>query len=417
MKKIFIYLCLALVSIGFLFVSCSDDNEDDNRTMRTYIMLFPWTGDETSDVGLFYYFKENINEVEYAIEDQKGLNRERVLVYLQTTKSTATLYEIVFQNGVASLKTLKEYPDVNCAEQGTISRVLSDVQSFASANEYALMLGAHGCGWTYVNDWNHYPYNARMRMFTDKNRNPVTRFSHTAGGDASTRFLGSSTTKKYEIDVEMLADEIRRAGIHLRYILFDICYMGNIETAYTLRNETDYIIASPSEIMSYGMPYRSMWKYLTGNINFDGACKSFYEFYRNYSFPYGCLVTINCSEVDQMVSLMKRINQTYHFDASQRKNLQALDGYSQIGEETIFFDFEDYVNHLVTDEALLTEYRQEMKRLVPYYYTTNELPTNLSGNLTHYPVKKFSGISISDPSNHVVAIRGLQKTGWYQATH
>jgi len=128
-------------------------------------------------------------------------------------------------------------------------------------------------------------------------------------------------------------------------------------------------------------------------------------------------VTINCSEVDQMVSLMKRINQTYHFDASQRKNLQALDGYSQIGKETIFFDFEDYVNHLVTDEALLTEYRQEMKRLVPYYYTTNELPTNLPGYLTHYPVKKFSGISISDPSNHVVAIRGLQKTGWYQATH
>ncbi len=417
MKKRFIYLCLALVSIGFLFVSCSDDNEDDNRTMRTYIMLFPWTGDETTDVGLLYYFNANINDIMAAIENQQGLNRERVLVYLQTTKSTANLREIVYQDGITSLKTLKEYQDVNCAEQGTISRVLSDVQGFAPAKEYALMIGAHGCGWTYVSDWNNYPYNARMLLFSDENGNPVTRAKQTVDSEASTRFFGSANAVKYEIDVEKLADEIGRSGIHMRYILFDICYMGNIETAYVLRKVTDYIIASPSEIMSYGMPYRYMWKYLTGSINYDGACKSFYDFYSTFSYPYGCLAAINCSEVDQMASLMKRINQLYHFDESQRNSLQVLDGFTRLGTGNIFYDFEDYVSHLVTDEALLTEYRQEMKRLVPYYYTTKELPTNLGGGLSLYPVNKFSGLSISDPSNHVVALRGIQKTGWNQATH
>lgn len=417
MKRRLLYLCLVLVSFGFLLASCSDDNGEDNRTVRTYILLFPWTGNEESDTGLLSNFYENLSNILLAINDQQVLHHERVLVYLQTSKSTATLREIVYTNGKSTYQLLKEYQDVNCAEQGTICRILTDAQGYAPANEYALMMGAHGCGWTYVSDWNNYPYNARMLTFSDENGNPVTRMSNTTADNASTRFFGSSNAQKYEIDVEMLADEIGRSGMHLRYILFDICYMGNIETAYALRKVTDYIIASPSEIMAYGMPYRYMWKYLTGSINYEGACKAFYDFYSTFSFPYGCLATINCSEVDQMVSLMKRINQTYQFDETQRSSLQALDGFKRLGAGNIFFDFEDYVSHLVTDEALLTEYRQEMKRLVPYYYTTSELPTNLGGGLAHYPVSRFSGLSISDPSNHVVATRGIQKTGWYQATH
>ena len=415
MKRKLLYLCLVLVSFGFLFVSCSDD-EEDNSTVRTYIVLFPWTGNEGSDTGLLSNFNDNLNNIMQAINDQQGLQRERVLVYLQTSKSTATLREIVYTNGKSTYQSLKEYQDVNCAEQGTIYEILSDVQRYAPANEYALIMGAHGCGWTYVNDWNNYPYNARKLSFSDENGIPVTRAGN-ATDDASTRFFGSANAQKYEIDVEMLADEIGRSGMHLRYILFDICYMGNIETAYALRKVTDYIIASPSEIMAYGMPYRYMWKYLTGSINYDGACKAFYDFYSSYSYPYGCLATIYCSEVDQMVSLMKQINQTYHFDESQRSSLQVLDGFNRLGTGNIFYDFGDYVSHLVTDEALLTEYRQELKRLVPYSYTTDQLPTNLGGGLAHYPVNTFSGLSISDPSNHVVATRGIQKTGWYQATH
>ena len=399
-----------------LFASCSDDHEEDNHTVRTYILLFPWTGNEGGDTGLLSYFQDNISNIMMAINDQQGMQRERVLVYLQTSKSTGTLREIVYTNGKSTYQLLKEYQDINCAEQGTIYEILTDVQSYAPADEYALLMGAHGCGWTYVSDWNNYPYNARTLSFSDENGIPVTRVGNATDG-ASTRFFGSTNAQKYEIDVEMLANEIGRSGMHLRYILLDICYMGNIETAYALRKVTDYIIASPSEIMAYGMPYRNMWKYLTGNINYDGACKAFYDFYRTFAFPYGCLVTINCSEVDQMVSLMKQINQTYHFDESQRSSLQVLDGFTRLGTGNIFYDFGDYVSHLVTDEALLTEFRQEMKRLVPYSYTTDQLPTNLGGGISHYPVNTFSGLSISDPSNHVVAIRGIQKTGWYQATH
>lgn len=417
MKKKLLYLCLLFVSIVFLFASCSDDREEDNSTVRTYILLFPWTGNDSGDTGLLYNFTYNINNVKAAIEDQQGLNRERVLVYLQTSPSTATLREIVYTDGKSTYQLLKEYQDVNCAEQGTISQVLSDVQRFAPANEYALMMGAHGCGWTYVSDWNNYPYNARQLTFSDENGKPVTRSANATDDGTSTRFFGSANAQKYEIDVKTLANEIGRSGIHLRYILMDICYMGNIETAYELRKVTDYLIASPSEIMSYGMPYREMWKYLTGSIDYAGVCESFYDFYSTFFYPYGNIAVVNCAEIDQMASLMKRINQAYHFDETQRSSLQVLDGFNRLGVGNIFFDFSDYVYHLVTDEALLTEFNQQMKRLVPYYRTTPQLPTNLGGTLTTYPVTRFCGIAISDPSNHVVATRGMQKTGWYQATH
>lgn len=41
----------------------------------------------------------------------------------------------------------------------------------------------------------------------------------------------------------------------MEYILFDDCYMSSLEAAYDLRHVTRHLIACPTEIMAYGMPY------------------------------------------------------------------------------------------------------------------------------------------------------------------
>lgn len=41
----------------------------------------------------------------------------------------------------------------------------------------------------------------------------------------------------------------------MEYILFDDCYMSSLEVAYDLRHVTRHLIACPTEIMVYGMPY------------------------------------------------------------------------------------------------------------------------------------------------------------------
>ena len=43
-----------------------------------------------------------------------------------------------------------------------------------------------------------------------------------------------------------------------QFIMFDDCYMSSMEVAYDLKDVTDYIIASTSEVMAYGMPYEKV---------------------------------------------------------------------------------------------------------------------------------------------------------------
>ena len=66
------------------------------------------------------------------------------------------------------------------------------------------------------------------------------------------------------------------------YLLFDACFMANIETLYDLRECTDYVIAAPCEIMGEGFPYeRAMpWFFTDGGKTRDltKVCEAFWNF-------------------------------------------------------------------------------------------------------------------------------------------
>lgn len=64
----------------------------------------------------------------------------------------------------------------------------------------------------------------------------------------------------------------------MEYILFDDCYMSSIEVAYALKDVTDYLIGSTSEVMAYGMPYAEIGQYLIGKVDYAGICDGFYSF-------------------------------------------------------------------------------------------------------------------------------------------
>jgi hypothetical protein len=75
-----------------------------------------------------------------------------------------------------------------------------------------------------------------------------------------TRHIGDSQVTRY--DITELSSAIENNNIKFDYILFDACFMGNIESSYELRNVTKHIIASPCEVMGYGFPYARIMKYM-----------------------------------------------------------------------------------------------------------------------------------------------------------
>ena len=91
---------------------------------QTVFMYLPWSTDLTS------FFYQNIADLK-SIIGQNILKNERVLVFMCTTATKATLYELSYEKGAAVQKALKSYnyptPSYTTAEG--ITTILKDIQT------------------------------------------------------------------------------------------------------------------------------------------------------------------------------------------------------------------------------------------------------------------------------------------------
>lgn len=388
----FMAVCFCL--LGGVLASCETDADGGAPvpTERTLFMYFPWSGNKYPLTQEFYV---NVANMEKAIV-RHGLDGQRVVVFFSTSSQEAELYEIVCRKGKCEHKQLKLYTDPPFTTASGITAILNDVKRFAPASAYSMVIGCHGMGWVSVQ--------GDVRTLSD------FRYHWDVTDGPLTRFFGG-TTPAYQTDITTLAEGIAGAGLHMDYILFDDCYMSNVEVAYDLRHVTDYLIASTCEIMAYGMPYDLVGGYLLGEPDYEAICRGFYDFYSTYGdYPCGTLAVTDCSQLDVLAKVMAEINSRYTF-TGKLNTLQSLDGYSP----TIFYDYGDYVEKLCPDEGLLEVFRAQLGRTVLHKVHTESYFTSL-GYPSVRPIRTFSGLTISDPSLNVTAYP-KDMTAWWKATH
>ena len=414
-KKLFtLFICS--ISLAMTFTGCSEEAFDtDSVNKQTILVFYPWTGSKSS-TGLLGYLQNNIDSICDGIIDRKGLNNSRVLVFLSDKYNHSTLYDLQYNATTKSVDRvpLKEYEGASYASAEGIADILNEVKTQANALNYALIVGAHGCGWTYASDWSRYPYYARPSVTRPRDNN----FSGIQfGPDPNaplTRFFGSVSLAENAMDISTLAEGIRESGLKMQYILFDACYMSNIETAYELKDVTNYMIASGSEIMAAGLPYRSMWSYLNSSTpNYSSIVSTSVNFYKNSSAPFCNLAAIDCRQVEKLAGVMKDINAEYQLSASvSLDSIQHLDGF----RPNLFYDLETYVDSLHPSGYLLDQFKSQLKLTIKASDHTDEAYTCIYSS-DSFKIKNYCGITISDPSQHSVAIKGREKTGWWKATH
>lgn len=414
-KKLFtLFICS--ISLAMTFTSCSEEAFDtDSFNKQTILVFYPWTGSQSS-TGLLGYLQNNIDSISDGIIDRKGLNNSRVLVFLSDKYNHSMLYDLQYNATTKSVDRvpLKEYEGASYASAEGIADILNEVKTQANALNYALIVGVHGCGWTYASDWSRYSYYARPSVTRPRDNN----FSGIQfGPDPNvplTRFFGSVSLAENAMDISTLAEGIRESGLKMQYTLFDACYMSNIETAYELKDVTNYMIASGSEIMAAGLPYRSMWSYLnSATPNYSGIVSTSVNFYKNSSAPFCNLAAIDCRQVEKLASVMKEINAQYQLSASvSLDSIQHLDGF----RPHLFYDLETYVDSLRPSGYLLDQFKSQLKLTIKASDHTDEAYTCIYSS-DSFKIKNYCGITISDPSQHSVAIKGREKTGWWKATH
>lgn len=409
-QRSILYLFIIIISI-FELGACSDESVDiDSVNKQTILVFMPWSGST-----LHPYLLDNLDSIESAIKANKGLNG-RLLVMLASSSNQASLYEVTYDNGQIRHKTLREYTDNSYYTVEGMTQLFKDVKTNAEALNYALMIGGHGMGWIYKDNWTT-NYSAKPFFSNSKQTTEEGKSDYMPPSFTQTRFFGNTGDISNAFDIADLANAIQDAGLKMQYILFDDCYMANVETAYELKDATNFLIGSTCEIMNVGMPYREIWSSLAkATPDYTTAANDFLKFYSNYSYPYGALSVIDCRKLDELAKRMKNINANYTFDSSLLNSIQVLDGF----HTPIFYDLGDYVAHLCKNNDMLNDFNSALNSIVKTTVHTDKIYTKL-----YYPYEQghtftlnnYSGITISDPSINSVALKGKEKTAWWKATH
>ena len=163
-----------------------------------------------------------------------------LLIY-HDTDAGASLYEAGYDaaHGRASLRRVAAYGAENSASGAVFARVLADMVRRWPARSYGLVVFSHGSGWL-PGGWTPDREAGVSAGFAaaecDAGRTPAVR-SVVRDGDRRMELAEFATAIP-----DGLCD----------FIVFESCLMAGVEVAYALRDKTDYVVASPAEVVAPG---------------------------------------------------------------------------------------------------------------------------------------------------------------------
>lgn len=411
MKSIFRYLTIAAAAIMVLTLpACIEKSPEDNTPPQTLIFYF--TGTQLS-----FYFYRNISAIKDAVRTNT-LGKSRILYLFQNNdKSKADLVELTYADGLCTENLLATYALPAIMDEQNLSYILKDITSIAPAKHYGLVMAGHSTAWI--------PIESQSRNSTRIMSNaPADGFDHETfwrkqKGEHETRYWGEkySSSSANRFDITTLSRALSSTGVYFDYILFDACFMANIESMYDLRNNARYLIGSPCEIIGDGFPYADVVPQLMLNngksYDLDAVCKAFNQHYATTKGSSGSVALIDTSQLGELASAMKRVNEAGVKESFDPDEVQTYEGQSQ----HIFFDLGDYVEKMCTNESVAAAFRTQLKRTVVSKYTLDRFYSNYGYMSGYYAIDPnvYSGISTSAPST---AYRDdWEQTAWYKATH
>lgn len=433
-------------------VSCSNGDNPDGPdgpvtpVGQTVFMFFPWSNSLLSD------FRRTVEDMQTVVA-QRSMKDERVMVFMATSEREAVLFELKKQNGRCLTDTLRRYSDRPFTSRQWLTLLFSEVMTLAPASRYGMVVGCHGLAWVPVQGQR----NARKRLGSqermdeednlykeeridkeglykeeriDKAGDDLMHFE--VQGPVTTRFIGG-TYPETQIETTDLADAMADAGLHTEYILFDACYMSSVEVAYELKDVTHYLIASPTEVISYGFPYITMGKHLLGTPNYKGIADSFISFYSSYYLPYGTVAVTDCTQLDALAAIAQQINaaaeeptnaasakqinaaaegklNTATSGMSAPNGVQIMDGYSP----TLFYDLGHLMSLKNAGTVQTAAFAEQLDKTVPYKGHTDQYFTALKD--APVDIKHYSGLNTSQGSLNRMADK-ISETAWHKATN
>ena len=293
-----------------------------------------------------------------------GLHREKAIVAFvhntapdggYTTPNAPVLMRFYRdRNGKGAADTLKVYDDMAVsASPESIRRVLNEIQESFPAKHYGLLISSHGSGWVPAG----YSKNSeRATTLAIGNQYSGPKYAYTAQW----------------VTVPELADAI---PMHLDYLILDVCLAGAVEVAWELRNVSDRLVVSPTEILTMGMGYSMLsWDMLAWEKpDLETYCREYYDYYNGQSGSYrsGTISLVECAKLPVLAEAFSAILDA-HRDAliySQLVNRVQRYYYSNT-MLPFFYDLRDLATQIGASPDELARLDAALAEAVPVHYET-----------------------------------------------
>lgn len=394
-RHIFRFLALPVLFTAMFSSCCKDESEKDTTVERTVLVYM------AADNNLSGYCEPNMTRMRSTMTKQH--NRMRLVVFVDKPGQNPLLLRL----NERSVDTLRIFPEVNSTDAKVLSYVIKETVRQFPAKHYGLVMWSHGTGWI--------PAEALHFAASNLGYVPGRDGSHVISETVlegrrwpyyDTKSFGFESvpiTNAYgnsgyvSMDLKDMADAIPNGLFD--YILFDACYMGNVEIAYELRRKAKQIVSSCYEIVADGFPYHQMTPdLLSGDMT--SAADKFYRYYRDLdvsdSQRWQRMAGVSVVETDALDSLarcFKKIVSGKYEEIMTLpvKEIQHFDRFSR----TVFYDLEDMVEHLCKDQALLNEFKAQLKRSISFSKSTDYI--FLGDEYREIEVKKYCGLSVYIP--------------------
>ncbi|ERJ58028.1 hypothetical protein M472_04550 [Sphingobacterium paucimobilis HER1398] len=333
-----------------LLWSCAKD-EPIPTNYRTVMVYMAANNDLASDAYV------NLNQMEESFRGNEG----KLIVYARIFGQAPKLYEVVADNtpDIRS-KVLKTYGDHNSSDPTVMKMIFDDMKRLAPAESYGAILWSHATNWASAS-----AYAApRTRSFGDDNRESM--------------------------DVQDLKTALPQG---LDFLIFDACSMASVEVLYELRQVTPYILASPTEVLSVGMPYHHISTFLFERDVKQGlmsVAKAYVDYYETKeglerSATFSLVATESLAKVAQETKRLL-VDNSGMIPQIDRQKIQRLD--MDPFSITPAFDFVDMLEKSFPDNELI-ELKQAIGEAVIFKASTS--------HFLGTPITAFSGLSCYVP--------------------
>ena len=297
------------------------------------------------------------------------------------------LMKAVWNGSKAITEVLNTYgSDANMADPTIWKQVLADAATMVPSDHFGLVMFSHATGWL--------PEGA------------YEQYSGYLSRDVTRSLLdGSGRQMNLDDFVNAIPDGM------FDFILFDMCFMGSIETSYALRKKTDWIVASATEMVSPGfMPiyHQHLNKLFSMEPDLQGLARAYFAYFAGQTGKEqsATVSVINTRHLETLAEVAKKVQA----DIAEYPDTTGIQFYDRKGVPHLFYDLGEYLHVLDSDNRYAVTIDSTMSRTVTFRRNTP--------HFLNIDIKKHSGLSVYIPLQTQEPLNAAyHKTAWWQATH